>query len=653
MQGRGTSAIGRGRPAERGTALVVALLVMVVMTLLGIPFLLMGETENRIAENECLSLQALYAAESGARVVKRWFDQPGHADNVINPPLAAIDRAQREIDEDGDPATAPTDADGSPEHPYYKQDNDAVFGKPFRGSLVDAILGTEDGPDMRIDAASSAEAETFLRELSNDLLGGYPSGESGRRAKISHIDIYSPPYVQVGGTWKRHGVATVKVVAGVYQERQGDSEVLLSERMVKIVLSEARLTPTAPNLAALNVCGPVEWNEELTIHWGTMAVSAPPGAPYDTDLGDIGTLPVGLPRINPTTLTDLLLDLLWGYDDDDEWDAYYRQILELLGYEIRDPWMRVVSGNAFQDAPTTDQQPWPFTWNVGDEFESGDIPYHPYDGSFDPDPVQSWWDGTHSNYIQNLNDVGIPVECPVLDYTMWKEIALQGGDNVHYFVWDGAEDWFKENGEGDAVRFRELTDGRTGLFFFDTTDGNPPAADGSNLTPPIRLSSGSWGVRGLVYLNAEHFQVRDVTGRATIFQAPGEPFQDKNKNGVWDWDESDIESQEHWLNLVYPDQLDGRFYALNEAPGDRVRDSRGPAIVANALVDGVLYINGAFDMQSDGNFYGSVVATRGVIKGFSIDETPEIYWNAGLLDNWPPGDWGLGTVVISSWETDL
>ena len=271
MNGRGKPASGRERPGERGTALIVALLVMVIMTLLGIPFLLMGETENRIAENERLSLQALYAAESGARVVKRWFDQPGHADNVINPILDAIDREQREIDADGDPGTATETADGSPEHPYYKQVDDAVFAKPFRGSLVDALLGAEDGPDMCIDELLSADAEDFLLDMSNELFGGYPSGESGRRARISHIDVYAPPYVPVAGSWKRYGVGTVKVVAGIYQEYPDGSETLLSERTVKITLGQVKVP--VPQLAALNACDAVAWNDDLTVHWGTMAVS--------------------------------------------------------------------------------------------------------------------------------------------------------------------------------------------------------------------------------------------------------------------------------------------------------------------------------------------------------------------------------------------
>ena len=59
--------VRQDRTNERGSAMIIAILVMVILTLLGISFLLMADTENRIAENEKLSAQALYFAEAGAR----------------------------------------------------------------------------------------------------------------------------------------------------------------------------------------------------------------------------------------------------------------------------------------------------------------------------------------------------------------------------------------------------------------------------------------------------------------------------------------------------------------------------------------------------------------------------------------------------------
>ena len=87
--------------SERGSAMVIAVLVIVILTLLGVSFLLMAETENRISENERLGQQALYFGESGVRMIKRWFDYPASGNNLINPPLNVIDRSLRYIDDDG------------------------------------------------------------------------------------------------------------------------------------------------------------------------------------------------------------------------------------------------------------------------------------------------------------------------------------------------------------------------------------------------------------------------------------------------------------------------------------------------------------------------------------------------------------------------
>src|SRR5258705_10339575 len=92
-----------------------------VMTALGLGLLLMVETENRITQSERFAAQALYAAEAGARQAKSWFDAPGSTSNLVNPGLSAIDRTLRSIDADGDPATPPVAADGTPTKPYYKQ----------------------------------------------------------------------------------------------------------------------------------------------------------------------------------------------------------------------------------------------------------------------------------------------------------------------------------------------------------------------------------------------------------------------------------------------------------------------------------------------------------------------------------------------------
>ena len=127
---------------ERGSALILAVLIMAVLTLLGVSYLLIGDTENKIAENERLSAQALYFAEGVTREVKRWFDRPPYTaagDSNLDAPDdggASTARGGSSI-EDG-PGPAPdVPADGSAAWPYYKlgQDLDRdgaddIFDKP-------------------------------------------------------------------------------------------------------------------------------------------------------------------------------------------------------------------------------------------------------------------------------------------------------------------------------------------------------------------------------------------------------------------------------------------------------------------------------------------------------------------------------------------
>jgi type II secretory pathway pseudopilin PulG len=629
---------GDSRSRERGTALIVALLVMVIMTLLGIPFLLMGETENRIAENERLSLQALYAAESGARIVKRWFDMPGDATNLANPPLAALNRQIRQIDLDGNPATGPVEADGTDEIPYYKQTDDAVFDQPFRSDPVDTLLGTEDGPDIRIIESgphSSPASRSFLADLSQKLFGVYPSAGSGRSVRISQIDVYAPPYVQVGGTWKRYGVGTVKVVGRIVQAYPEGSEAILAERSVKIVLTEVRHTPV--QLAGMSACGPVDWNRELTVHWGTLTTHG------ETDLASDyhDRLPVGLPRIlDPAAPSE---DILYGYDDDDAWNAYYTDLLEAQRYPIQDPWFRLLSSDRIKDeadeVPAAPVQAFgAFDWDpVAGVMQDGDIPYNPSelsnaDDIIDTPEDQSGWEGQYTNYVHGIADADLP--CPEFGYEEWKQRAQEGGENVHYFTYagNGSSDLYKLNDEGMAKPFRDWTAGGSGLYFFDTQDGLPPAADGSNLAPPVELAGGSWNAHGLIYLNAEWFHAHDVTGVSRHITAPGEPFQDKNRNGVWD-------AGENWLNLDYPatDPL-GTFAAAPKEESDTEPLAVGPSYATTVLLDGILVNSGAFDIRGNGIYYGG---------------TPHIFWNDSMRrGNWI-GPWSSGRVRVSRWETDL
>ena len=87
---------------ERGSALVVALLIMVIMTLLGLAFTLVGETEAKIARNQRDASQASYAAEGGVRMVRKWFEAPSGTLAYMVPTVSQMNRTLRYVDPDND-----------------------------------------------------------------------------------------------------------------------------------------------------------------------------------------------------------------------------------------------------------------------------------------------------------------------------------------------------------------------------------------------------------------------------------------------------------------------------------------------------------------------------------------------------------------------
>ncbi len=59
--------VSAGRPGERGAALVIAILVLAILTVVGIALMLVTSTESRIAANEWSVNRAFYASDAGIR----------------------------------------------------------------------------------------------------------------------------------------------------------------------------------------------------------------------------------------------------------------------------------------------------------------------------------------------------------------------------------------------------------------------------------------------------------------------------------------------------------------------------------------------------------------------------------------------------------
>jgi len=73
---RGRSRRGIRRSGERGAALVVAILVLTILTVIGIALMLIKSTESRIAANEWSVNRAFYSADAGLRWASAAMESP-------------------------------------------------------------------------------------------------------------------------------------------------------------------------------------------------------------------------------------------------------------------------------------------------------------------------------------------------------------------------------------------------------------------------------------------------------------------------------------------------------------------------------------------------------------------------------------------------
>jgi hypothetical protein len=610
------------REGERGSALVLAILVSVLLTLLGISFLFMSQTENLIARNEKLAAQAFYVAEAGARITKRWFDQPGALLPSPPPTLAQIDRSLRTVDDDG-AGPLPPEAAGA--RGLYKggvdldvDGDDDIFRQPYRGDDANSLLGTEDGPDIRI------EDEAFLTALSRDLLAGFPA--RNLEARIVRIDIYAPPYFETLGGWTRFGMATVSVEARIFRD-----EDVVAERTVKAVLNELPYPgPFGPLHSGKNIT----FEPELTTYWGPVTARG-----TVTVSGSLDDYPLSLPRtINSIPRVDTIWGFVYPFASYKSTVLGNRTVFEPGDSPRIDPWFRLLAGSQIVGL-AIGTQPAPSQWlTIPNEPDACDI----FCPSLD-----------HSNLYQ-----GVFVGCPEYDYAIWKQLASSGESNVRYFAYSGSPDLFLENGRGDARTFEDWTDGQEGIYFFDTIDGLPPAdlnADGvidtvnDNLTPTVSVGDG-WRFKGVIYLNAHSFEADPGTnGPLVDMHPPAEPFVDENANGI-----RDSSPVENWIELDIPSlsTIDDSFDSGTGAGGPGW-DELGNPVSGHPAFEGILYTNGRFEARGGGTYYGSIIAREGVIQESALTGTPRIYWNDSITGHWPPEDWHLPRVIITSWVTDF
>lgn len=634
-------------PGMRGSALLIAVLVMATLTVLGLGYLALADTETLISGNDRDAEQLLHVGESGMRAVKAWFDQPvtgnpAVSTQVLHRFLEAFDmrnpsfyvRTNRVLDDDGDPNTPPVLADGTAARPYYRQGRTLwapsafldFFHKPYRGDLTTTFLGTESGPDLLI---VDTPGVVDLIDLLNQRL----FTDQSSTGRIVEIAVYGAPEVDFGSGPRRAGICTIKVTSAKFR-RMGTigivpvvtaSSIKVAERVTKMILSE--VPGTAAN-GPLESCGPLTVTGALNARWGKVIASGDVALTANLDAGVASAYPY-------KTFARRISGLAPG-DDFYAW-------LNVEDSTIEDPWLKVLTAGDLTGSPSTAQQPHPYAQGA---------------------PI----DVDHSNLFQLIPGVA----CGVFDYARMKSAASSGEETARYFTYDAASGLFREWGVGPARSVSDWTHNQEGLFFFDTIDLLPPNGHGpgdplTNLTPPVVIENTDYAFSGLLYLNAESITIRNVTGVNRVIIPPGEPFDDANGNGRYD-------SGEAFVNLVYPISAvtgsaaaviqknpgatqtgsatspDLETYSFTTTTG---RDSQGIPFTGTVNVFGVLFNAGNVVAEGAARHYGSFIAGTAVVQATPGADSPEIFFdqrlNTGL---WPPAEIAFPRTQLSRWSGD-
>jgi hypothetical protein len=377
---------------------------------------------------------------------------------------------------------------------------------------------------------------------------------------------------------------------------------------VKAVLAEI---PYGRDLfGPLHTCGDIAVDTTLGAHWGVVTAG---GGITGLTAASVGT---SIPRDPPPIPR---LERFWTSDP----TAFgeYEDDYGAPAAVVPDPWLRVIAADLIEPVST---------------FVSPPPPY--------PDPTAGDLCCDHSNLFESQGSL---VECPVYDYDFWKRLASSREAGMHYYLPWGSG--FREDGLPPTISFETATDGREGLFFFDTANGRAPHdldGDGvdENLSPDL-VVSGSWTAGGFIYLHARRLTLAlDPPTREVAFVPPGEPFLDLDHDGVRD------DPGEPWINLEYPTSLGDAFsiHATDAFGGGYLWNPRGkPLVDSRASFHGILYSAGLVEASGQGVHYGSVITREGLVLGASA----ELFWDASIGSDWPPAGMAIPRVTITGWDT--
>lgn len=554
-----------GKLGEKGSALLVTLMVVVGLSLIGLGYVALSETESAIAVNERNSAQTLHVAETAGLMVIEWFQNPAWAreKNLMPANIDAIKVVRTLVDGAGAPTYTGR----------YKSSatNLLLFDKPYKKSSDDRFFGTEANPDILInDRTHGAWLAQFNIHLFNRdsaataaaNCGGCDNREGGR---VTEIRVFAPPID--GGTvnnqagWSnpaasgipaatgfyqggtRFGLASIRVTATKFNRPDCGPYVAgcrtVAQRSVKFVIAEWPFPgPQGPIQSNANVGTTGNYH----IHWGKITST------LDTDLKRPYTSIPWIDAYNQTPFergyeeasddANAKLTKVWPTDTKSTNNLENHAWLnELIGRSFEDPWYQARARGRITQMSGTD------TAKHSHQYRYEDPSLVPGTPSCDPCNAGKGASPGQSNMFQFQTKSELRYYTnalfPRVDYDFWKQVAISADtqDNIYYLRWTSKDQF--EDRAGNVRTFRQWVDvmanppagegpkSKPGFYFFDTENKqNPQNNRGGIMTPKISMSGGNMQMKGFVYVNTADLSITGLDGYAGYYNMPGEVYRD-------------------------------------------------------------------------------------------------------------------------------
>ncbi len=577
--------------AERGSALLAGLVVLALLLLLALGLALVADEEARTARNYLRGEQASWAALGCLRCVRQWLENPDPAAGFVVPLPAEVNRTLRRVDPAGTGASTLWSSAPPPWNVIYRAGANDLFERPYRGSPALSFAGDSSGPDVSISRSGSAAEIGFLDRLGDTLFAAIPGRPE--RVRLMSITLQGPPVDRSVSPARRLGIATILVTVSIQAPGPGGVMREAAARSARGVLGELPYRDAAGGLLA---AGNIDGSSGLDVRWGTLAARGGVTPP----LPDAASWPSAWPRdaAGRVLVSDADGD---GVADDRDADgtADFTEWLSEPGAAIEDPWFFVSAGSAVAGAPVPagpDDRPWPF-----DPAVLPSSPALPWSGA-----------GDRSDILQAA--AVDPV--PGIAWALWKSAARSGARGHRYYAFDPASGQWRRDGTGPPETPDAATRAGTGLWFFDTTDGNSPTDTDSDGTPdnlgPACLLGAGWNARGVLVLAAASLLCDAVgPGPASSLTLPGEPCTDRDGDRV-------CGAAEPFLRLTPP--IDPLASGATFVPVGEGNPAMGPARASTLFAwsapiafEGLLLQAGDLMTGGDATIFGGVVLGGSVI----------------------------------------